>query len=1085
MRNLKRALSLALATVMTLGLMVVGTGAVGYTDVTSEDNQEAIEVLQEVGIMTGVTDDEFNPDGLVTRNQMAVIMSQLLNLDYNYYRGINSFTDVPAWAAPYVAACVAEGVTAGIGGGLYGGENNVTAAQAALMIMKALGYFQYQGDFNPDWQVATIRQASQIGLFSGVDSNAEEALTRGQVAQMVLNGLKADMVYFTGDVGTQITVGDITVDSGYRPEYTVRTSSEKKYDSLVGGTTDIIASDKYTIQLGEELYDGKLTEKADRDDFERPATTWRYDYKVIGTYMDEPDLTYTAKVESGDIYSDLGLSKSKTSDEFYIDGKEQTSDFDVIKKDETQLPGTANGVLTQVWYDEWVDENGISRSDLIITEVNTYVGKVNTVTAATSSADRAITLSKASAAPASLNTKFETENFAKNDLVIYTAAWNGSRYDIQTVEVLEKTDTGILTEWNGTSANLGNPDKASANNNFTVDGETYKYSVNAYIVDENGFGSATDISAFDVDESELNVYLDKYGYAIYVSGVEGETNYAAVIGIGETNQYGDEVKGVTLLLPDGTTMAVKAKLSTGLAWSDFSYDAAYPTGKNLVTDGIADLVTYSKGDDDVYTLSFAHTTSAKYDKTYDDLADEIVFVNGKSQFILDDGADGAPYTDTKDEVLYTTSETIFMVATDDGTKKAYNVYIGYENMPSIDDTKASYGISYICNKNYPTQIDVVYLDVQQLAGISSVDTYVVKEKNADIITNSKGDYYVLPAIVDGAETTVMISADYVATSNVFTDKNGSATDEFEKAVGLYALNNVTKNSKDIITGFTVVNGSVFDAANGATGTVAANKVVLGIGPNKTEATYWAYNDKTEVFVVDKDYKTITVSSVADVDTDGNDLVYASHDGGSPEKKLNDVIIVKKDDVVVVAPVVNSLKVNGTAAEMYSTVADAVANPIQVNGGTDVALVATATESGAVKFDLDGGYVSGDFSADYTNVSSPVTVGNAAETVIVRVTATNSAGTSEAVYVALKVVASEELVFTVSNARVEIDGKLYKDGGKLRLPVGTTFSMKVTAADGTPNLTVTYGGTSVQGFGGIYDITVAAGQTAVNVTATAS
>ena len=75
MRNLKRALSLALATVMTLGLMVVGTSAAGYTDVTSEDNQEAIEVLQEVGIMTGVTDDEFNPDGLVTRNQMAVIMS--------------------------------------------------------------------------------------------------------------------------------------------------------------------------------------------------------------------------------------------------------------------------------------------------------------------------------------------------------------------------------------------------------------------------------------------------------------------------------------------------------------------------------------------------------------------------------------------------------------------------------------------------------------------------------------------------------------------------------------------------------------------------------------------------------------------------------------------------------------------------------------------------------------------------------------------------------------------------------------------------------------------------------------------------
>ena len=41
MRNLKRALSLALASVMVLGMTVVGTGA-SYTDVTSKQNQEAI-----------------------------------------------------------------------------------------------------------------------------------------------------------------------------------------------------------------------------------------------------------------------------------------------------------------------------------------------------------------------------------------------------------------------------------------------------------------------------------------------------------------------------------------------------------------------------------------------------------------------------------------------------------------------------------------------------------------------------------------------------------------------------------------------------------------------------------------------------------------------------------------------------------------------------------------------------------------------------------------------------------------------------------------------------------------------------------
>ena len=62
MRNLKRALSLALASVMVMGLMVVGTGA-SYADVSSEQNQEAIEVLQAVGVMTGDENGNFNQIG--------------------------------------------------------------------------------------------------------------------------------------------------------------------------------------------------------------------------------------------------------------------------------------------------------------------------------------------------------------------------------------------------------------------------------------------------------------------------------------------------------------------------------------------------------------------------------------------------------------------------------------------------------------------------------------------------------------------------------------------------------------------------------------------------------------------------------------------------------------------------------------------------------------------------------------------------------------------------------------------------------------------------------------------------------------
>lgn len=85
MRNLKRALSLTLASVMLLGMMVVGSNAAaGYDDVKDTDNVEAIEVLQAIEVMVG---DErgFGPDRPVNRAEMAVVMGKLLSLDYDYY----------------------------------------------------------------------------------------------------------------------------------------------------------------------------------------------------------------------------------------------------------------------------------------------------------------------------------------------------------------------------------------------------------------------------------------------------------------------------------------------------------------------------------------------------------------------------------------------------------------------------------------------------------------------------------------------------------------------------------------------------------------------------------------------------------------------------------------------------------------------------------------------------------------------------------------------------------------------------------------------------------------------------------------
>ena len=918
MRNLKRALSLTLASVMLLGMMVVGAGAAGYPDVDEDKHDiEAIEVLQAVKVMQGNDKGEFDPDSKVNRSQMAVVMANLLNLDYNYYEASCPFWDVPDWAKPYVAACYANGIVSGYNATTYGAADSVTAVQAASMMMRALGYFKYQEDYdqNGGFELATVKQANAIGLFDGLGANATAALTRNQVAKLAPNALEANMVNFTGTPGTQIDLGDgKQVNVGYKSEYTERTGTEKKYAALsaLGDTTNVIGSGaqgRYYVQLGEELYNGKLTKNSSYDEFDRPTTTWKYDYKVIGDYLKTPDVFYTKDVALKDIYKDLGLANTLVADkvDFYDNGKAEDDDIKDNSDPKVKLATLglgknignkigAKGVLTQVWYNK-------EKEEATITQVDTYVGKVSTIGNATAD-DRYVTLTGHTfPADAGLNNRFETPDFAAKDLVIYTAAWNhdSNQYDIQTMEALELSATGLLTRWEGTRNDLYAPadDKGWAGSNFTAGGTKYEYSVNSRIVDENGGKIA--IESFDVNKSDVNVYLDKYGYAIYVSGVEGTKNYAALIGFGSTNQYGAETRGATLLMPDGTQQTVTAKLPKNENWptavgNGYVSDGSGANFANLVDDGVADVVTYSVGDDGVYTLTVVGKTGAAAPFTYTGNystvnAGKLDFQNGRSVIKLN-GSDW----------YYTTSETIFMVATRknaaDGTKGYnYDVYTGYANAPSLITDKGANGYAFALDSFYTNQINVIYIDATNTAGISDVDTYFVKKKDATVYTDSDGKYFELPAIVDDEVTTVRIDADTSA------NWDGIAGDESLVSVNgkayLFGIKNVTKNSKGIITGCQVAAFTV----NGS-GTVNTRADVLGVGPVggvpagstlEAIATYWSYKSDVKAYWIDKDYKTISVIDIKDIGTDSNDKVYGMHDNGSPVKKLTDVIVVAQDD----------------------------------------------------------------------------------------------------------------------------------------------------------------------------------------------
>ena len=571
MRNLKRALSLLLSSTMVLGMLVMGGSAAGYKDVDDSNvNQEAIEVLQTVGIMTGDQNGNFNPDGSITRNEMAVVMAHLLNLDYDYYRGTNPFTDVPEWAAPYVAACAAEGVVAGIGNGQYGGNQKVTAAQASLMVMKALGYFQNAEDFGSDWQVATIRQASYINLFDNISSNAESALTRAQVAQLVLNGLKAKMVDFTGDKGIQI--GDVTV--GYNAEYTARTNANKKYNSIDTGKTDIAGNNQYYVQLGEELYNGDLKLADDEADvFGRPAHTWSFDGEKIGTYVNYDLMVeeYTTSVSGKELYDVVGKTAFDKYDfSAYVDGKDDDFYKQISKNNKDDVDVTDNGALTQVFVDSDAEE-------VVVTVINTYLAQA-TADYSESKDKATFEIYGISGTETVSGEDFNVADIAKDDFVLVTYADN----EIQTISDVEIMSNVEISKFSANGSNV---------TAVTVDGT--KYDSSATLTYDTGVLS--NYTANNLKDATYNVYLDQYGYVIGVDVVDKVNNYVFITGVDDaSSNLSTKTWDANAIFMDGTSAVIEVK-----------------NDGTLTEDGpiINQWFTYTKSSSDVYTLDAIESTS--------------------------------------------------------------------------------------------------------------------------------------------------------------------------------------------------------------------------------------------------------------------------------------------------------------------------------------------------------------------------------------------------------------------------------------------------------------------------------------------
>ena len=292
MRNLKRALSLAVASVMLLVLMVVGTGAVSVDDFADADqiaseNLEAATITTGLGIFAGA-DGNFLPDQPVTRAEMATIICKMLygnEVNADNFKGAGTFQDTASyqsgWAEGYINMCASLGIVSGYNESAFGPGDTVTTWQASLMLQRALGYWA-EGDPNSINELAVTTKGTQLGMYGDLTLSANAPLSREDVAVMAFNALFAQRVAYDDYRGLYVKANDrnVVVTNGTEDE--LNTLAQNTYGLYM--VEGVVTANGYT---DEDLSESLIAE---------PQTAL--------TFTEETDLDKDGKFEYnvGDVY---------------------------------------------------------------------------------------------------------------------------------------------------------------------------------------------------------------------------------------------------------------------------------------------------------------------------------------------------------------------------------------------------------------------------------------------------------------------------------------------------------------------------------------------------------------------------------------------------------------------------------------------------------------------------------------------------------------------------------------------------------------------------------------------------------------
>lgn len=179
-----------------------------FSDISDHNSKDAVETLASRNIINGKTEDKFEPDSTMTRAEFATIITKALGLPI---KSTAVFADVKEadWYFTYVNTAYSYGIIKGVSESEFNPNGTITREEAAVMVTRAAKLCGVNTDIQSfearnilsqfldyikasDWSQTSLAFCYREGVLSDdvLDIKPKEFVTRAEIADMLYNVLR-------------------------------------------------------------------------------------------------------------------------------------------------------------------------------------------------------------------------------------------------------------------------------------------------------------------------------------------------------------------------------------------------------------------------------------------------------------------------------------------------------------------------------------------------------------------------------------------------------------------------------------------------------------------------------------------------------------------------------------------------------------------------------------------------------------------------------------------------------------------------------------------------------------------------------